>query len=197
MWRRICDDTAAGDPGGGCKEELMADIDRTNLPIRRPRFSGVVDRTLAGSEPDWNLIGHPTPPRRRTQRPARPDRRRRVRQPEHVRRPDRDAQLHPHGRGRPPLQPVPRHRHLLADPGGAADRPQQPRGRLRLDRRVRRRLSGLFGDSAPRLRAAAADPARQRLQHRGVRQVAPDPDGQQGPAGPFDRWPNGWGFDYF
>ncbi len=23
------------------------------------------------------------------------------------------------------------------------------------------------------------------------------PDGQQGPAGPFERWPNGWGFDYF
>ena len=23
------------------------------------------------------------------------------------------------------------------------------------------------------------------------------PDGHQGPAGPFDRWPNGWGFDYF
>jgi len=23
------------------------------------------------------------------------------------------------------------------------------------------------------------------------------PDGQQGPAGPFDRWPSGWGFDYF
>jgi arylsulfatase len=23
------------------------------------------------------------------------------------------------------------------------------------------------------------------------------PDGQQGPAGPFDRWPNAWGFDYF
>ena len=23
------------------------------------------------------------------------------------------------------------------------------------------------------------------------------PDGEQGPAGPFDRWPNGWGFDYF
>ena len=23
------------------------------------------------------------------------------------------------------------------------------------------------------------------------------PDGQQGPAGPFDRWPNGWGFDHF
>ena len=23
------------------------------------------------------------------------------------------------------------------------------------------------------------------------------PDGQQGPAGPLDRWPNGWGFEYF
>ena len=23
------------------------------------------------------------------------------------------------------------------------------------------------------------------------------PDGQQGPSGPFDRWPVGWGFDYF
>ena len=23
------------------------------------------------------------------------------------------------------------------------------------------------------------------------------PDGQQGPAGPFNRWPVGWGFDYF
>lgn len=23
------------------------------------------------------------------------------------------------------------------------------------------------------------------------------PDGDQGPAGPFGRWPNGWGFDYF
>jgi hypothetical protein len=23
------------------------------------------------------------------------------------------------------------------------------------------------------------------------------PDGQQGPARPFGRWPNGWGFDYF
>lgn len=23
------------------------------------------------------------------------------------------------------------------------------------------------------------------------------PDHQQGPAGPLDRWPNAWGFDYF
>ena len=30
--------------------------------MRRPSFAGVANRTLAGSEPDWNLIGHPTAP---------------------------------------------------------------------------------------------------------------------------------------
>ena len=37
----------------------------------------------------------------------------------------------------------------------------------------------------------------QRLQHRCDRQVAYDTRQQQGPAGPFDRWPNALGFDYF
>ena len=40
----------------------MSELDRTKLPIRRPPFAGVSNRTLAGSEPDWNLIGHPEPP---------------------------------------------------------------------------------------------------------------------------------------
>ena len=34
------------------------DLDRTKLPIRMPRFSGVANRTLDGSEPDWESIGH-------------------------------------------------------------------------------------------------------------------------------------------
>ena len=89
--------------------------------------------------------------------------------------PIQTPELHPDGRGRRPLQPLPRHGHLLADAGGAADRPQQPCRRLRLGRRVRRRLPGLLRHAAPRLRAAAADPARQRLQHGRLRQVAPDP----------------------
>jgi Sulfatase len=37
-------------------------IDRTVLPIRRPPFDGVTNRTLEGSEPDWNQAMHPTPP---------------------------------------------------------------------------------------------------------------------------------------
>ncbi len=37
-------------------------IDRTKLPIRRPPFGGVANRTLEGSEPDWAQRGHTEPP---------------------------------------------------------------------------------------------------------------------------------------
>ena len=80
------------------------------------------------------------------------------------------------------LQPVPRHRAVLADAGGAADRAEQPRRGLRLGRRVRRRVPRVLRHAAAGLRAAAADPARQRLQHGGVRQVAPDPRRAAGPG---------------
>ena len=40
----------------------MSEIDRNHLPIRRPVFSGTIGKTLDGSRPDWNLIGHPVPP---------------------------------------------------------------------------------------------------------------------------------------
>ena len=40
----------------------MNDVNRSHLPIRRPAFSGTVRKTLEGSQPDWALIGHPTPP---------------------------------------------------------------------------------------------------------------------------------------
>ena len=40
----------------------MSEPDRTNLPIRRLPFQGVSSKTLDGSKPDWNLIGHPEAP---------------------------------------------------------------------------------------------------------------------------------------
>ena len=40
----------------------MGEPDRSTLPIRRETFAGVANRTLDGSKPDWNLIGHPMPP---------------------------------------------------------------------------------------------------------------------------------------
>ena len=156
------------------KDVTVSEVDRSKLPIRRETFDGIVNRTLDGSQPDWNLIGHPTPTGRRAERPAGPHRRCRIREPEHVRRPDPDTELHPRRRGRAALQPVPRHRAVLSDARGAVDRAEQPRGRVRIDRRVRGRVPGLLRDAAAGLRAAAADPARQRLQHGRVREVASD-----------------------
>ena len=37
-------------------------IDRTVLPIRRPPFGGVVNRTLDGSKPDWSQFGQASAP---------------------------------------------------------------------------------------------------------------------------------------
>jgi hypothetical protein len=39
-----------------------APIDRSRLPIADPQFTGVANRTLEGSRPDWSLIGHVAPP---------------------------------------------------------------------------------------------------------------------------------------
>ena len=44
------------------KDVTVGEVDRSRLPIRRETFDGIIGRTLDGSQPDWNLIGHPTPP---------------------------------------------------------------------------------------------------------------------------------------
>src|SRR5689334_5738985 len=36
--------------------------DRTVLPLAAPSFEGTANRTLRGSQPDWNLIRHPGAP---------------------------------------------------------------------------------------------------------------------------------------
>ena len=40
----------------------MSQPDRSKLPIQSAPFAGVANRTLDGSEPDWETIGHVTPP---------------------------------------------------------------------------------------------------------------------------------------
>ena len=112
----------------------MSEPDRTTLPIRRPPFRGVSNRTLRGSEPDWNLIGHPEPPEGSPNvllvliddagfgnagtfgGP--------IDTPNYSRMADAGAAV----------QPVPRHRAVLPDPCGAADGAEQPCGRFRLGR---------------------------------------------------------------
>src|SRR3954468_14172298 len=42
---------------------IVADkVDRSALPLRRPAFDGVVNRTLAGSRPDWDILSSPKAP---------------------------------------------------------------------------------------------------------------------------------------
>ena len=115
---------------------------------------------------------------------ARADRRRGLRQPRDVRRPDRDPEPDAGRRRGPALQPLPRHRGLLAHPGGDPDRPQPPLGRVWLARRAARSVPGIHRPAAQELRARREDPADERLLHLGLRQVAPDARPRPGPGGP-------------
>jgi arylsulfatase A-like enzyme len=175
----------------------MPDIDRSHLPIRRPPFAGVVNRTLAGSQPDWNLIGHPTPPDGA---------------PNVLLVLIDDA-----GFGNPstfggPIQ-TPNYTRM-AEGGVRYNRFHvtaicAPTRAAMLTGRnshavgfgsVGEFAGGYPGYSATLPRDAA--PLPRILRDNGYNTAAfgkwhLTPDGQQGPGGPFDRWPSGWGFEYF
>ena len=176
----------------------MTEPDRTTLPLSAPEFAGTANRTLRGSEPDWNLIRPPEPPQGA---------------PNVLLVLIDDA-----GFGNP---------STFGGPIETPNYTRMAEGGLRYNRfhvtalcsptraalltgrnnhavgfgsigEFSERVPRLHGDAAAGLRAVAADPAGQRLQHRRVRQVAPDAGRAAGRRpGPFDRWPNGWGFDYF
>ena len=175
----------------------MPVVDRNHLPIRRPTFGGVVKRTLAGSEPDWNLIGHPTPPDGA---------------PNVLLVLIDDA-----GFGNPstfggPIQ-TPNYTRM-ADGGVRYNRfhvtaiCSPTRAALLTGRNshavgfgsVGEFAGGYPGYSATLPRDCA--PLPRILRDNGYNTAAfgkwhLTPDGQQGPGGPFDRWPTGWGFEYF
>ena len=175
----------------------MSDIDRSHLPIRRPTFSGTIRKTLDGSQPDWNLIGHPVPPA--------------------------DAPnvllvlIDDAGFGNPSTFGGPIQTPNLSRVAGDGLRYNRfhvtalcspTRASLLTGRNNHTvgfgsigELSGGFpGYSATLPRDCA--PLPRILRDNGYSTAIfgkwhLTPDGQQGAAGPFDRWPNGWGFDYF
>ncbi len=175
----------------------MSGPDRSRLPIRRETFAGVIDRTLAGSQPDWNLIEHPRPPDGA---------------PNVLLVLIDDA-----GFGNPstfggPIQ-TPNYTRM-AEGGLRYNRfhvtalCSPTRAALLTGRNnhavgfgsIGEFACGFPGYSANLPRDCAALP--RILRDNGYSTAAfgkwhLTPDGQQGPAGPFDRWPNGWGFDYF
>ncbi len=175
----------------------MTEPDRTRLPIRRESFQGVANRTLAGSQPDWNLIGHPTPP------PGAPN--------------VLLVLIDDAGFGNPstfggPIQTPSYSR--MAEQGLKYNRfhvtalCSPTRAALLTGRNnhavgfgsVGEFAGGFPGYSASLPRDCA--PLPRILRDNGYSTSAYGkwhltPDGQQGPAGPLDRWPTGWGFDYF
>ena len=175
----------------------MTEPDRTRLPIRRESFQGVTNRTLEGSQPDWNLIGHPTPPSGA---------------PNVLLVLIDDA-----GFGNPstfggPIQ-TPNYTRM-AEQGLKYNRfhvtalCSPTRAALLTGRNNHAVGFGSIGEFAggfPGYSAALprdCAPLPRILRDNGYSTSAYGkwhltPDGQQGPAGPFDRWPNGWGFDYF
>ena len=175
----------------------MTGPDRMRLPIRRPTFGGVLNRTLVGSQPDWNLVGHPEAPEGA---------------PNVLLVLIDDA-----GFGAPstfggPIETPSLSR--MADGGLRYNRFHvtalcSPTRAAMLTGRNHHAVGfgqiGEFSTGYPGYCALVPKdcaPFPRVLTENGYATAAfgkwhLTPDGQQGPAGPFDRWPNGWGFDYF
>ena len=175
----------------------MSEPDRSRLPIRRETFSGVANKTLAGSQPDWNLIGHPRPPEGA---------------PNVLLVLIDDAGFGNPGTFGGPIR-TPNYTRI-AEGGLRYNRfhvtalCSPTRASLLSGRNnhavgfgsVGEFAGGFPGYSATLPRDCA--PLPRILRDNGYSTAAfgkwhLTPDGQQGPAGPFDRWPNGWGFEYF
>jgi arylsulfatase A-like enzyme len=175
----------------------MSHPDRSKLPIRSPSFNGKVKRTLDGSKPDWDLIGH-------------------------VDAPDGAPNvvvvlIDDAGFGNPATfgGPIDTPNYTrMADQGVRYNRFHVPalcsptRAALLTGRNshaVGFGSVGEFSTGFPGYTAFVPDdcvPFPRILRDNGYATSAfgkwhLTPDGQQGPAGPFNRWPVGWGFDYF
>ncbi len=175
----------------------MSQPDRSKLPIRQQQFSGVVNRTLEGSQPDWDLIGH-------------------------VDAPDGapnvlvvlidDAGFGNAGTFGGPID-TPNYTRM-AEGGVRYNRFHvtalcSPTRAALLTGRNSHAVGfgsvGEFSTGFPGYTAFLPDdcmPFPRILRDNGYSTAAfgkwhLTPDSQQGPAGPFNRWPVGWGFDYF
>ena len=175
----------------------MSQPDRSKLPIRMSPFSGVTQRTLDGSQPDWEAIGHMEAPDGA---------------PNIVVVLIDDA-----GFGNPATfgGPIDTPNYTrMADEGVRYNRFHVPalcsptRAALLTGRNshaVGFGSVGEFSTGFPGYTAFVPDdcvPFPRILRDNGYCTAAfgkwhLTPDGQQGPAGPFNRWPVGWGFDYF
>ena len=176
----------------------MADqVDRSVLPLRRPAFDGVANRTLAGSRPDWDILSGPRAPE------GAPN--------VLVVLVDDAGFGHPSTFGGEVSTPT---MSRLAENGLRYNAFHVRRCARRRARRCSRAATTTRSASARSVSSSTGFPGYSGffpkdsapfprvLQENGYSTAAfgkwhLTPDHQQGPAGPFDRWPNRLGFDYF
>jgi arylsulfatase len=172
-------------------------IDRTTLPIRRPPFQGVANDTLDGSQPDWEHVAPIRPPEGA---------------PNVLLVLTDDAGFgNPSAFGGPVRTPT---LHRLATGGLSYNRfhttalCSPTRAALMTGRNHHAVGFGMVGEFAGPFPGYTAmlpkdcQPFVRTLQGNGYSTACfgkwhLTPDDQQGVGGPFDRWPNGLGFDYF
>jgi hypothetical protein len=172
-------------------------VDRARLPIADPEFAGVANRTLEGSRPDWGLIGHVAPPEGA---------------PNVLLVLIDDAGFgQPSAFGGPIAAPA---MSRVCDEGVRFNRfhvtalCSPTRAALLTGRNHHAVGFGSIGELSSGFPGYTAfvpqdsAPFPKVLQGNGYSTAAfgkwhLTPDGQQGAAGPFGRWPNGWGFDHF
>src|SRR5438309_1765236 len=182
------------DPTGNGSDPAL---DRTKLPIRRAAFSGVANETLGGSEPGWEQIGHVKPPEGA---------------PNVLVVLIDDAGFGNPGTFGGPIE-TPNY-DRIADEGLRYNRfhvtamCSPTRAALLTGRNhhavgmggIPEFSGGFPGYSAMLPRDAAPFPKVMKENGYSTGCVGKwhlTPEGEQGPAGPFDHWPNGWGFDYY
>jgi arylsulfatase A-like enzyme len=172
-------------------------IDRSKLPIRRPQFQGKVERTLDGSQPDWNYVAPiPAPEGAPNVLLILTD----------------DAGFgNPSGFGGPISTPT---LDRLGEGGLTYNRfhttalCSPTRAALMTGRNHHAVGFGMIGEFAGPFPGYSANlpkdcmPFPKTLQGNGYSTACfgkwhLTPDNMQGPSGPFDRWPNALGFDYF
>jgi arylsulfatase A-like enzyme len=176
---------------------MSSQPDRSKLPIRRPSFAGVANKTLEGCQPDWNAIGHVEAPDGA---------------PNVVLVLIDDAGFGNAGTFGGPID-TPNYTRIAGE-GLRYNRfhvtalCSPTRASLLTGRNshavgfgsVSEFSTGFPGYTAFLPRDCAPFP--RIMRDNGYTTAAfgkwhLTPDSQQGPAGPFDRWPIGWGFDHF
>ena len=175
----------------------MSQPDRSKLPIRKRPFGGAANRTLGGSQPDWEELGHVEPPDGA---------------PNVLLVLIDDAGFGNAGTFGGPID-TPNYSRI-AEQGVRYNRfhvaalCSPTRAALLTGRNSHAVGFGSVGEFSTGFAGYTAFvpddcvPFPRILRDNGYSTAAfgkwhLTPDGQQGPSGPFDRWPVGWGFEYF